>query len=65
MNAWDNARHWPLCYYRSQRDAGLPAGPLDEQHQDTPLGALDYLALGFAIGLLWGLAAAELWGALA
>ena len=52
---------------RSQRDAGLPAGPLADQHQDqdTPLGALDYHALGFAIGLLWGVAVGELWGALA
>lgn len=53
-----------MTAYSSQRDAGLPAGPLDEQHQDAPLGRLDHLALGFAIGLLWGLAAGELWGLL-
>lgn len=48
---------------RSQREAQLPTGDIGPQ--DAPLGRLDYLALGFSIGLLWGLAAAELWGALA
>ena len=28
-NAWENSRHWPACY-RSQDDAGLPDGDIDE-----------------------------------
>ena len=57
-SAYEYSRCWPVCH-RTQEAASLPSGDFEER--DEPLGRLDYLGLGFSIGLLWGLAAAELW----
>lgn len=49
-HAWDNDHHWPACY-RSQADAGLPAGELHA----LPEGATATRRQWFCFGLLFGL----------
>lgn len=57
-NAWNNSRHWPVCY-RTQREAELPSGPIDDG-DDHSKDWQDWLAIGVAIGLLCGLALIDL-----
>lgn len=45
-SAWDNSRHWPVSH-RSQHDAGLPDGPIDE-----PVTNRHRLYFGVLMGLL-------------
>jgi hypothetical protein len=57
---WNNSRHWPTCH-KSQADAGLPAGPLD----DAPVTNRHRFLFGLLMGLLVvGPALADLWEAL-
>lgn len=59
---WTNTHHWPTCH-KSQRDAGLPEGPLAEQ--PAPITRWQHLCFGVVVGLLIvGPALADLWGAL-
>ena len=56
----DNSRYWPTCY-SSQRDAGIDPGPLDyPDTDDHSADHLDMFALGWGIGLLFGLALPDL-----
>ena len=59
---WTNTHHWPTCH-KSQRDAGLPDGPLTEQ--PAPITNRQRLYFGVLIGLLIvGPALIDVWGAL-
>lgn len=62
-DAWSNSRHWPVCH-RTQADAGLPAGALEERDTDDhSKDHLDLFAIGWSIGLICGLALGDLWSA--
>lgn len=58
---FDYSHAWPVCY-RSQSDAGIDTGPLDyPDTDDHSMDHMDLFALGWAIGLLFGLGLGELW----
>ena len=48
---WTHDHHWPACY-RSQADAGLPAGELLPQAQSGAATRWQWFCFGLLFGLL-------------
>lgn len=59
--SWRNNHYWPTCF-GSQDEAGIEPGPLDyPDTDDHGRDWQDWFALGWGVGLLFGLALGELW----